>query len=149
MPVTTRRQAQQQIKQAHAESHTNLNNLPAEILQEIAYHLNPDAAETSSDDGSDFSDIEYDRQSVVSVEPDQGPPDVDVMPCCRAGDDESIATGAGIPILDYRSIFSAVSRRIRDVVWNRRQKRRRTIRYCDRWIQETTQLSEATRSRYT
>jgi hypothetical protein len=74
MPVTTRRQAQQQIKQAHAESHTNLNNLPAEILQEIAYHLNPDAAETSSDDESDFSDIEYDRQSVVSVEPDHGPP---------------------------------------------------------------------------
>jgi hypothetical protein len=148
MPVTTRRQAQQQIKQAHAESHTNLNNLPAEILQEIAYHLNPDVEDAWSDKGSKFSDIEYDRQSVVSVEPDQGPPEVEVVPCCRDGDEKKIASGAGIPILDDRSTFSTVSRRIRDVVWNRRQKRCRTIRYCDRWIQDTMQVSEATRSRH-
>jgi hypothetical protein len=41
MPVTTRRQAYQ-AKQIHAASPTNLNNLPAEIIQEIAFYLNAD-----------------------------------------------------------------------------------------------------------
>jgi hypothetical protein len=147
MADPTRRKARQE-EQAPADPPINLNDLPAEILLEIAYHLNPDAEEAWSEDGSDFSDIEYVRQSVCSWESSKDPSEVDVIPCCRPGDDARIASGGEIPIRDHRSTFSAVSRRIREVVWNRRHKRLRTIRYCERWIQETTQLSEATRSRY-
>jgi hypothetical protein len=151
MPVTTRRQARQaeQAQQVHRLSHTNLNNLPAEILQEIADHLDPNTSETESDDSSEFSDDDYEWMSVTSQNPEDGPPEVKVMPCCRPGDNPIDADEPRIPVLDERSIFATTSRRIRDVVFNRAQKRRRTIRYCDKWIQETLELSEATRSRYT
>jgi hypothetical protein len=87
--------------------------------------------------------------SVVSVESDEDPPDVEVMPCCRSGDEKVCADEPRIPVVDERSVFSATSRRIRDVVFNRRQVIRKTVRYCDQWIEETMQLSEAARARYT
>jgi hypothetical protein len=145
MPVSTRRQTQH-AKHLHSLSHTNLNNFPTEIVDEIAHHLNPDP-----EDGyhSDFSDVSYERMSVTSANSDMDKVEVKVMPCCRPGDEEVHADESRIPVLDDRLIFSATSRRMRDVVFNRRQTRRRTIRYCDRWKEETMQLSEAIRSRYT
>jgi hypothetical protein len=150
MPVTTRRQANQ-ARQAHALSHLNLNNLPAEIIEEIAFHLTSDAKEPQETgvDSSEFDDVDVDQMSVTSHTEEDGPPDVQVMPCCRPGDEEADWYGFRIPILDDRSIFSATSKRIRDIVFHRRQTRRRTIRYCDQWVQETQALPLTVRSRYT
>jgi hypothetical protein len=144
MPVTTRRQARQE-----QQSHLNLNNLPAEIIQEIAYQLHSDPDDSVTDFGLDFSDIDFDRMSVTSWPSEDGAPDVKVMPCCRRGDTVVVGDEARIDILDKRSTFSATSSRIRDVVFNRRQKGPRTIRYCNQWIRETMQVTEATRARYT
>jgi hypothetical protein len=147
MPVFPRRQARH-AEQAHAISHTNLNNLPAEIIEGIAYQLDPDA-DTTASDGSEFSDIDYDRMSVISVDPKDGPPEIKAVPCCQLGDKEADADEPRIPVLNQRSIFSSASKRIRNIVFDRKQSKRRTIRYCDRWIQETMQIPEATRARYT
>jgi hypothetical protein len=135
MPVTT--------------SRLSLVDLPAEIIQEIAYHLEPGSEDP---DHSDFSDVEYDRMSVTSMDSmdsEDSTPMVKVLPCCRAGDEESTVGEERIPVLDQVSTFSVTSKRIRDLLFGRRQKRRRTIRYCDRWREETMQSPEATRSRYT
>lgn len=150
MPVITRQQAIH-AKQAHAASHTNLNNLPAEILHEIAFYLNADHEDPqpTETDTAGFDDFDDDQMSVVSAESNDDPPDVKVMPCCRSRDEKVGAGEPRISVLNERSTFSATSRRIRDVVFNRRQTTRKTIRYCDQWIDETMQLSEATRSRYT
>jgi hypothetical protein len=135
-----------QAQQAPPYSAPNLNDLPAEIIQEIAHHLAPDALDADRDDPDD-SDIEYDRMSVTSLE--YGEPNPKVMPCCRKGDEKVGADESRIPVFDARSIFSATSRRIRDAVFSCRQTRRRTVRYCQQWIQETQQLPESIRSRYT
>jgi hypothetical protein len=153
MPVTTLRQARN-AEQAHSLSHTNLNNLPAEIIQEIANHLHPprklnQVKETETKDPLEFSDDDEDQMSVFSRGPGDGTPEVKVMPCCRPGDDTVVAEEPRIDVLDGSSIFSAASSRLRNIVFNGRQTRRRTIRYCDKWIQETRKLSEMTRSRYT
>lgn len=147
MPVLTRRQAQA-AQEVHALSHTNLNNLPAEIIGEIASHLRSDWHDCDSED-SDFSDDDYDQMSVGSVDPEDEPPEVKVLPCCRQGESQVAVDGSRIPVLDHESIFSATSKRIREIVFNRRQSRRRTIRYCDQWRRETMSLSVAARHRYT
>jgi hypothetical protein len=149
MPVTTRRQAEQALK-AHAQSHLNLNNLPAEIIQAIADHLAPDREDPDEiEDLAGLDDFD-DQMSFFSADSQDNPPEVKVMPCCRRGDEREVSAGEPrIPVLDERSTFSATSKRIREAVWNRRQRSRRTIRYCDQWIQETLLLSEQTRSRYT
>jgi hypothetical protein len=152
MPVTTRRQAKQLLQQ-HAASHLNLNNLPAEIIEEIAFHLKCEAEDSdeTATDPLEFEDVEYERMSVKSMDPEDGVPEVKVMPCCRSGDSEEEvdADGTRIPILNGCSTFSATSKRIREIVFHRRQTRRRTIRYCPRWLQETQHLPLVIRSRYT
>lgn len=156
MPVTTRQQANR-ARQAHAVSHLNINNLPAEIIEEIAFHLTPDSRHPQETEthSSGFDDIDHDRMSVTSLTEEEGPPDVEVMPCCRPRDqeadwdEEADWYASGIPILDERSTFSATSKRIRDIVFHRRQTRRRTIRYCNQWVFETQDLPLAVRSRYT
>jgi hypothetical protein len=149
MPVTTRRQGKERL-QAHAQSHLNLNNLPAEILQEIASYLAPDREDPDQiEDPARLDDFDDGRMSFFADYPEDGTPETKVLPCCRPGDEKVDASEPRIPILDERSIFSATSKRIREVVWNRRQMSRRTIRYCDQWILETKKVSEETRSRYT
>jgi hypothetical protein len=130
-----------------AVSHLNLNNLPAEIIQEIASHLRPDWYESQSAD-SDFSDDDYDDMSVCSVEAEDGPPELKVLPCCRPGDSEASEGESRTPILDDEANFSATSNRIRDIVFDRPQGRRKTIRYCEQWRRETMKISEAVRLRY-
>jgi hypothetical protein len=90
MPVTTRRQATQ-ARQAHALSHLNLNNLPAEIIGEIEFHLTPDPIppQETETDPLVFDDVDHERMSVTSFTEEEGPPDVEVMPCCRPGDEEA------------------------------------------------------------
>lgn len=140
MPVTECRQAQDVTQRL------GLNDLPAEIIQEIAHHLDPDPQET---DSSEFSDVDYNQMSVTSMDPEDGKPAIKVMPCCRPGDEKALADDSRIPILNDRSNFSATSRMIYNVVAEGRLTRRRTIWYCQKWIQETKQIPEATRSRYT
>jgi hypothetical protein len=144
MPVTTRRQAQQ-AQQTREDSTVTLDHLPAEIIQEIMYHLDPHTQDAESVD-SEFSDVDYDRMSVTSM--GYGSPERKVMPCCRIKDGDVGAGESRIPIMDSRSTFSATSRRMRDIVSSERHTRRRTIRYCKQWIEETRQLSGAIRSRY-
>jgi hypothetical protein len=135
--------------QAHVQSHLNLNNLPAEIIQAIADHLAPDREDPDeTEDPAELDDFD-DDMSFFSANSQDDPPEIKVMPCCRPGDEKVGAGEPRIPVLDERSTFSATSKRIRDVVWNRRRRSRRTIRYCDQWIQETMLVSEETRSRYT
>jgi hypothetical protein len=150
MPVTTRRQATQ-AREEHALSHLNLNNLPAEIIDEIAFHLTPDARDPqeTETDPPGFDDVDHERMSVTSFTEEEGPPEIEVMPCCRLEDEEADWYESRLPILDDRSTFSATSKRIRDIVFHRRQARRRTIRYCDQWVQETQALPLTVRSRYT
>jgi hypothetical protein len=150
MPVTTRRQANH-TRLAHADSHLNLNNLPAEIIEEIAYHLKSDAGDsegTATDPSTEFEDVNVDLMSVTSIGSEDDVPDVPVMPCCRPGDLKKHSYGSRIPVLDDRSVFSATSKRIREIVFHRRQRRRRTIRYCPQWLQETQQVPLAIRARY-
>jgi hypothetical protein len=149
MFVTTRQQAYH-TKKPHAASHLNLNNLPAEIIEQIAFHLNPDSKDphhTANPARSD--DFDDDQMSFFSDYAADKTRETKVIPCCQFGEENVDASEPSIPILDARSIFSATSKRIRDVVWNRRQTKRKNIRYCDQWILETRHVSEETRSRYT
>jgi hypothetical protein len=147
MPIPTRRH-DCRANEMHKLSRTKLDSLPAEILQEIAYHLdnNPEEPETSL---SGFSDVDHERMSVTSLDPPYGKPNVTSMACCRPGDPEMYENESRMYVLsDYRTL-AATSRRIREVLLSCRQTRRETIRYCDHWKKKTMQLSDVTRSRYT
>lgn len=83
MPVTTRRQHD-------ALSPLTLNNLPTEILHEIASHLGSGIQDS---DNPDDPDVEYDRMSIISLDTNRGAdpdraPVPQPMPCCRPGDEK-------------------------------------------------------------
>lgn len=141
-------QQAQQAQQEHALSRTNLNNLPAEIIQEIARQLNPEEEQSEVGYGSDFADVDCDRMPVDAFPLKHGPRDTKVMPCCRWGDPRVGEGETGIPVLNNCSVFSATSKRIRDIVFHRRQRKQRTIRFCNHWTAETKQIPEAVRARY-
>lgn len=153
-------QTRQQSRLAEAatlESPNSLANLPAEIIHEIARHLDKrHNFELSLNDVEtrnavlDLSDC----ATVISVDSDDEQEDKDpgcTLTCCRSGPMHEGAAdhGTNLRICVRDSLnFSACSRRLRQIIFIDGRRRARNIRYCDWWRKETLAMPEVVRKQY-
>jgi hypothetical protein len=153
--VTTRRQIRLAEQMAHLESPTNLANLPAEIIHEIARFLDQSHRnEISLSKGESLDDVLdlSDSETVVSFAADDPVPEPCRLACCRSG--KNGGTSVNRHKHDMRtcirdsSNLSACSRRLREIIFVDGRRRARNIRYCDWWKKETLGIPEVVRRQY-
>jgi hypothetical protein len=102
-------QQAQQAQQEHVLSRTNLIDLPAEIIQEIAYYLSSEEDQSEVGYSPDFSDVDCGRISVDAFPSKYGPWDMTVMPCCRWSDPRVEEGQRRIPVLNGCGMSSFIN----------------------------------------
>jgi hypothetical protein len=133
MPVSTRNQIREHDAArllAASQSHTNINNLPTEIIDEIASHLRAatraaklDGLDSDSDDG----------------ELHEG---TDMRLRCRCRPRNKIKVSKP----DFSLNLSSCSQRLRKVVFEDVPQRMESIGYCDSWLRESRLVCQRVRS---
>jgi hypothetical protein len=133
---------------AHQKSPANLGNLPVEIIHQIVNHLKPPLI-SQVRNHQNLHDTDSDWGSVESFEVGDGDRPKGILSCCRPGTEiVGSRNGSRISITDDSLQLSAVSKRLREVIFLGGQMRCRTMRLCQWWIEETKRMPLRARSRY-